>query len=109
MEAKSNSKVIGSTTGLDSIIDVDEVDPTIETDLVQFGASLGIEFKENLGPFHLGWPKILEPKLCHIYRSRRAALFLNNSKNEEQIFLEIMKAFGQKPRKFIIAPKMALH
>jgi hypothetical protein len=38
-----------------------------------------------------------------------AASFLNNSKNEERIFLEIMKAFSQKPRKFIIAPKMALH
>jgi hypothetical protein len=40
LEAKSKGKIIGLTTGLDSIIDVGEVDSTIETDLVQFGAKL---------------------------------------------------------------------
>jgi hypothetical protein len=36
----------------------------------------------------------------------REALLLNNSKKE---ILEIIKAYGQKTRKFIIAPKMTLH
>ena len=48
-------------------------------------------------------------KISMAYRSCRVVSFINNSKNEERIFLEIMKALGQKPRKFIIAPKMALH
>jgi hypothetical protein len=30
------------------------------------GLSLVIGFKKNLGPFHLGWPKILIPNLCHV-------------------------------------------
>jgi hypothetical protein len=59
------AKVIGSTIGLDPKIEVGKVDPTTLIDLVQLGPSLDIGFKENLGPIHLGWPKVLMPNLFH--------------------------------------------
>jgi hypothetical protein len=43
------------------------------------------------------------------YCTFRVASSLINSKKWRRIFLEIMKANGQKTRKFVIALKMALH
>jgi hypothetical protein len=48
-------------------------------------------------------------ELLQTYHTFMAALSLINSKRGRLIFLEIMKAYDQKSRKFIIAPKMALH
>jgi hypothetical protein len=43
------------------------------------------------------------------YHTFRAASCLINSKRVRWFFLEILKAYGRKSRKFIIAPEMALH
>jgi hypothetical protein len=54
-------------------------------------------------------PKFMKIRWSSFYSTFKVASSLINSKRGRQFFLEIMKAYGRKTRKFIIAPKMALH